>query len=128
MDLSAFSLFLQPTGKYLASRYGARGAQLISPVVVDGRRVSNPEIVIAVPREEERRYRREYQRQVREGALIDVGPEGYTAYIEAHQKAKADAAKAKAEAERAAAKAEADAAKAKAETKSKKSKPAGGES
>lgn len=122
MDLSAFKLFLRPTGKFLASRYGAGGSQLISPREIEGRRVSNPDIIVAIPTDEAKRYHREYRRQIREGALESVTAKDFAAYLEAHKKRKADAAK-----ERAKAEAEAEAAEA--PKASKKPKPkTGGES
>ena len=109
IDLKHFARFVKATGKGAATRYGRPSEPI------------RPDVVVALSHEEAARYRREYKRQIAEGAIEDVDGEAYVAFVkkqreeaQAEQKAREEA-KAKAEAE-AKAKAQAEA-KAKGSTK-----------
>jgi len=97
-----FGLFLRPTGKGLATRYAATSAGFTTIGAAgtkdDGRTRVDTAIVVAIPIAEAHRFRREYKRQVREGAVKDVGVEGYRAFIKASHAAEKKAQKAAADA------------------------------
>lgn len=95
-DKSPFGRFLRATGKGHATRYGRPHERIATGAIV------------ALPEAEAMRFRREYNRQVREGALEDVKAEDFAAW----QKKRAEDGKAVAEAK---AKTEAEAKKAAAE-------------
>ncbi len=71
-QLSQFALFVSCVEGSLVTRYGTGtfiGAErrALEPTVVD----YHPDIVVAIPHDEFRKYRREYLRAVREGSLVE---------------------------------------------------------
>lgn len=84
-----FALFVRPTGHGIATRYGVG---VIGAVFDPKGRMSGVDtsVVTALTHEEAEKYRREYARQVREGALEQVNFEAYLEFLsESEQKAKA---------------------------------------
>lgn len=93
MDLSAFGMFVRPTGKGRATRYSASGNETIGIVIKDGTRSVDTTIICALTARECTVWRREYARQIKEGALEKVSAEDYQALLAAEKKAVAKAAK-----------------------------------
>lgn len=102
MDLSAFGMFVRPTGKGRATRYSASGNETIGIVIKDGTRSVDTSIICALTIRECTVWRREYARQIKEGALEKVAAQDYLDLLEADKKAalkaQKDAAKASADA------------------------------
>jgi hypothetical protein len=102
MDLqtakSLFGAFYSATGKGRATRYGA-GAYTFGEVRnPDGSRQIDTSIIYALTKAEAFRYRKEYRRAIRDGALKVHELSDYMAYL-ADDKKKAEAAAKAAEAE-----------------------------
>ena len=89
-----FGAFYRPTGKGHATRYGSGG--IIGAVYDKKGRMSgiDTDVVIALPHATERRFRREYRRMVKEGALEAVGVVDYAEFMRRHEEAATAAAKA----------------------------------
>jgi hypothetical protein len=117
-----FARYLKATGKGIATRYGRPHVPVRKGTI------------IALMPEEDRRYRREYGRQIAEGALEDVEADDYAkgitdaneAAVAARDKAAAEAEKAEADAKEAQAKTDAEAKKAAAKAKRDAAKQAAG--
>jgi hypothetical protein len=83
IDTSNFGRYLSPTGNGYATRFGA-GWEIIGAIrdPKTGRiaRVDTS-MVVALTHDETRTFRREYDRQLRDGALIERTLEDYLAYV-----------------------------------------------
>ena len=81
-------LFLRPTGKGLAKRYGDQKPMGSKRFDTEKRRhVIDTTVVIAITHQESYRYRREYQRQITEGCVEKVDANAYRAFIKASHEA-----------------------------------------
>lgn len=72
MSQPSFALYVSCVEGAVVTRYGTRtfiGAErrALEPTVVD----FHPDIVVAIPHDEFRKYRREYLRAMREGSLVE---------------------------------------------------------
>lgn len=80
MSRPSFALFVSCVEGSLVTRYGTRtfiGAErrALEPQVVD----FHPDIIVAIPHDEFRKYRREYLRALREGSLVERTAEAWQA-------------------------------------------------
>lgn len=84
MDLSAFAMFVRPTGKGVASRYG-RGNETIGARrdPRTGEMTIDTSVVVALGHDEWARGQRGYRRQIDEGALEEVDAAAYEAFVAA---------------------------------------------
>ena len=107
MDLqtakSLFGAFYSATGKGRATRYGAGSYTFGEVRQHDGTRTIDTEIVYALTKAEAFKFRKEYGRVVRDGALNERSLADYMAYLaDDKKKAQAAAKAAKAKAKKAA--------------------------
>lgn len=80
-DLALFGRFVRATGHGVATRYGSPSEQLGLRRDDAGKQYVDTELVVALTVPEAEKYRREYDRQVREGALEDVDGAAYLASL-----------------------------------------------
>ena len=91
-DVAApFGMFLRPTGKGHAQRYGDRRPMGYAGRDEEGRVIIDTGVVIAMSHEEAQRLRREYRRQIREGCCVEVDAAAYRAFVKASHEAEAKA-------------------------------------
>lgn len=80
-DLAPFGRFVRATGNGVATRYGSPSEQIGLRRNDQGELRVDTELVVALTVHEAEKYRREYDRQVREGALEDVDGAAYLASL-----------------------------------------------
>lgn len=86
-DLSIFGLFVSPTGKGKAVRYGSPRQLGARRDPETGEVTIKTEMVVGIPHDELVKCRRGYERQIREGALKRRTAEDFVAYLDADDKA-----------------------------------------
>lgn len=103
-DLSMFGLFVSPTGKGKATRYGSPLQMGAKRDPKTGEVTIKTKMVVAIPHTELLKCGRGYRRQIAEGALKERTAEDFLAYARGEEKAAAAARKdAEAKAKKAAA-------------------------
>lgn len=95
IDVSHFALFVRPTGKGKATRYGDKYPMGYKGRDEDGKLIIDTDTPVAIPHAEFARCRRGYLRQIAEGALERLKAQDFIAF---HERRIKDRDKAKSEA------------------------------